>query len=313
MKTKNALAMAAAGLAAYGIVRRATRRDPRAHFAGKRVVVTGGASGIGLALVARLADYGARVLVADIDAEALARAAAEVPGVETVAIDLAADDGPRAMLDAAEARLGGLDVLFSNAGIIWAAPFLSMTDADIRRLVEVNFTMQLRVTREVVPYFLARGGGAIAYTGSLSSYVYSPFHSVYTGTKGGLNGFVASVRRELPPRSGVRLTIVHPNVTRTDLVAQNLFDEVEDAFWIQTPGQVADAFLRGVADNRREVFVALTDRAIVGLERYAPATLTVAFRSRLDDEMKAKAEAAVPFSKLRRQIASAGPEGAGGG
>jgi NAD(P)-dependent dehydrogenase (short-subunit alcohol dehydrogenase family) len=302
MRLRTSLLIGAAGLAAYALVRRALRRDPAAFFSGKSVVVTGGASGIGLALVSRLREYGARVLVVDLDEDALERLATEVPGVEALELDVAAADGPSALVAAAEERFGGLDVLFSNAGIVWAAPFLSMTDADVLRLIDVNFTMQVRVTRELIPYFHERGGGVIAYTGSLSSYVYSPMHSVYTGTKGGLNGFVAAVRRELEPDSNIQLTIIHPNLTHTDIVSQDLFDEVRKTYWLQTPLQVADAFLRGVADGRREVFVEFTDHAFVGAERYAPAALTYLFRRSLDDEMREKAEAAIPDSKIRRQI-----------
>lgn len=312
MSFKKTLLIGAAGLAAYGLVRRAMRRDVREYFVGKSVVVTGGASGIGFALVARLREYGARILVVDVDDEALARVEAEVPIVETLKLDLASNEGPRAMIDAAVDRLGGADVVFSNAGIIWAAPFLKMTDDDIRKLIDVNFTMQVRMTHELLPYFIERGGGVIAYTGSLSSYVYSPMHSVYTGTKGGLNGFVAAVRRELPAASGVQLTIVHPNITRTDLISDEVWDEV--TLPMQTPIQVADALLQGVADSRKQVFVEIIDHAIVGVERYAPAAVNYVFRTRLEnEELQAKAEAAIPNSKLRKQIASASPTSPEGG
>lgn len=304
MSLKKLLLLGAAGAAAYALVRRATGRDAREFFAGRNVVVTGGASGIGLALVDRLRDYGARVLVVDIDGEALARLEAAAPDLATLELDLAADDGPRRMLEAALERFGVVDVLFSNAGIVWAAPFLLMTDDDIRRLVDVNYTMQVRVTHEFLPYFIDHGGGVIAYTGSLSSYVYSPMHSVYTGTKGGLNGFVNAVRRELPDYSGVQLTIVHPNMTRTAIVAEELFDEVNKTYWLQSATQVADAFLQGVADGRRQVFVEATDHALAAVERYAPALLDMLFARRMDEEMMAKAEAAIPESKIRRQIAN---------
>ncbi len=310
MKISRLVLAGAAGVAAYGLVRRVTRRDPASFFAGKCVVVTGGASGIGLAIVERLRIYGARVLVADIDADALAQLESEVPGIETVELDIASDNGPSLLLSFARQRLGTLDIVFSNAGVIWAAPFLKMTDADIRRLIEVNFTMQVRLTHELLPYFLERGAGVIAYTGSLSSYVYSSLHSVYTGTKGGLNGFVAAVRREIPAGSGVQLTIVHPNITRTGLVSEELFDQVNRSYWMQTPLQVADAFLQGVADNRRQVFVETTDHLFVNAERYLPAAVTLMFRSRMDDDLNATAEEAIDDSKLRKQIAKAASPGA---
>jgi NAD(P)-dependent dehydrogenase (short-subunit alcohol dehydrogenase family) len=296
--------MSAAGATAFGLARRAMRRDAREFFADRGVVVTGGASGIGLALVERLREHGARVVVVDVDAEALERLQNDVPGVPAIRLDLASEDGPRAMLERSIEVLGRVDVVFSNAGIVWAAPFLLMSDADVRRLIDVNFTMQVRLTRELLPYFVDHGGGVIAYTGSLSSYVYSPMHSVYTGTKGGLNGFVNAVRRELPAYSGVQLSTIHPNITRTDLVAPELLDEVRRRTrHLQSPLQVADAFLQGVADGRREILVEVTDHLFVAAERYAPAALDWLFRTAMDEEIMAKAEAAIGDSKLRRQIA----------
>ena len=219
--------------------------------------MTGGASGIGLAVVKQLRSYGANVLAVDIDAEALEGLAADLPGVATLQLDLADRDAGRHMIEASVEQLGDLDIVFSNAGIVWAAPFLAMTDADIDRLIEVNLSMQVRLTRELVEYFRERGAGVIAYTGSLSSYVYSPLHSVYTGTKGGLNNFVHAVRRELAREAGcgeIQLTVIHPNMTRTGLVAEDLFDEVTKTYWLQTPHQVAHALLDD-EQNESHLFV----------------------------------------------------------
>ena len=299
-----ALVMGAAGVAAYKLVKRARRPDPARYFRGASAVVTGGASGIGLAVVEQLYRYGARLLVVDIDGDALRRVR-EAYGVDTLELDCAADGAPALMLEKAVERLGDVDVLFSNAGIVWAAPFLAMTEADIERLVTVNFTMQVKMTHAFLAYFLARGRGVIAYTGSLSSYVYSPMHSVYTGTKGGLNNFVHAVRRELPRGSKVQLTVVHPNLTKTNLVASEVFDEVRRIYWLQTPEQVAAAFLEGVAEGRREVFVEVADYGFKWAERLVPAAIDKLFDVGVSDTMKRKGEAAVAESKLRKQLAAA--------
>jgi short-subunit dehydrogenase len=177
-----------------------------------------------------------------------------------------------------------------------------MGDADIERLIAVNYTMQVRVTRALLPVLLEQGGGAIAFTGSLSSYVYSPMHSVYTGTKGALNGFVAAVRRELPPDSGVQLTIIHPNMTRTNIAAQELFDLIESKYPLQTAGQVAGAFLDGVAHGRREVFVVVTDHLFKWAEWLAPAAVDYLFRWGISDEMKERAEAIASETRARAAL-----------
>ncbi|MCC6745527.1 MAG: SDR family oxidoreductase, partial [Acidobacteria bacterium] len=182
MKKLGKLVLAgAAGAAVYALIKRSRRRDVAGFFEGKGVVVTGGASGIGLCLVDLLDLCGARVLAVDMDAEALAALRESLPDVETLELDLATPGAPEEMVRIATDVLGRIDVCFSNAGIIWAAPFLSMTDRDIERLISVNFQMQVLLTKALLPVLLDQGGGVIAYTGSLSSYVHSPMHSVYTG------------------------------------------------------------------------------------------------------------------------------------
>lgn len=303
MKTFNKLLIAgAAGAATYAIVRRARRRHPAEYFDGKCVVVTGGASGIGLALVDLLDLFGARVLAVDVDGEALGALRESLPQIETLELDLAEAGAPAEMVRVAAETLGRIDVCFSNAGIIWAAPFLSMTEADIERLIRVNFQMQVLITRELLPFMLDQGGGVIAYTGSLSSYVHSPMHSVYTGTKGGLNNFVAAVRREIPHGSHVRLSIVHPNITRTGLVADDLFEEISRrTLQIQTAEQVAGRFLEGVANGDREIIVEAPDYFWIWMERLAPAVLSQLFRAVITVDLQQLAEDLVADSKLRKQ------------
>lgn len=304
MKTFGKLVLAgAAGAAAYALVKRYRQRDVAGFFEGKGVVVTGGASGIGLCLVDLLDLCGARVFAVDMDGEALAALRESLPDVETLELDLASPGAPAEMVRIATETLGRIDVCFSNAGIIWAAPFLSMTEADIERLISVNFQMQVVLTKELVPIMLDQGGGVIAYTGSLSSYVHSPMHSVYTGTKGGLNNFVLAVRRELPADSNLQLSIIHPNITRTNLIADDLFDEIKRrSFQIQTAEQVASRFLQGVANGDRQIFVEIPDHFYVWLERLAPGVLTTLFRAVITVDLQQMAEDLVQDSKIRRQM-----------
>jgi NAD(P)-dependent dehydrogenase (short-subunit alcohol dehydrogenase family) len=290
-KLTKGLLLGAAGLVAYGAVRRRLVRAQSGFFDGKSAVVTGGASGIGLAVVDELVARGARVMAVDINAEALDALRDALPSVETLQLDVTASDAPETIVSEAEFRFGRLDVVISNAGIVWAAPFLAMTNADVDRLVDVNFTSQVRLARAVLPVLLEQGGGVLAFTGSLSSRVYSPMHSVYTGTKGGLHGFVAAVRRELLPGSGVQVSIIHPNMTRTQLVAQELWDDVAERFPLQTAQQVAAAYLDGISAGRKEIYVEVTDNLLAWVEFVAPQIVDLVIRWKLSDDLKEKAEA----------------------
>lgn len=292
--------MGLGAVVAYRCARRLLLPDPERYYLGRPVVVTGGAHGIGLALVRELVRRRARVAVVDRDGAGLAKVAAEFPGVATVNLDLIGPDAPARMVAECHELLGDIDVVFSNAGIVWAAPFMAMTEADVRKQIDVNYTMQVLLTRELVAYYLNRGGGVIAYTGSLSAHVYSPFHSVYTGTKGALHGFVNSVRRELPALSGIQLTVVQPNMTRTNIVSDELFEHVARIYPLASADAVARALLAGVARRQREVLVSVADHAFKWVERLAPQGLDYVFRRHLTDELIQCAEQAIEGSVFRQ-------------
>jgi ribitol 2-dehydrogenase len=277
-----ALLFGAAGLLAYRYFSRRAQVDLNQYYRGKVAVVTGGASGIGRAVAAQLLGLGARVLAVDRNAEALEQLSRDFRDVETLAIDLGEGDAPARVLDEACARFGHLDLLFNNAGIVYIKPFWEMSVAEIERLVAINFTMQIRMTHAILPYFFERNAGVIAYTGSLSAHVYSPSHSVYTGTKGGLHNFVAAVRRELPQYCGVQLTIIHPNVTRTNLTDASNFDLMEPYIRLQSPEEVANVFLRAIARGAKEVFVRPMDNLYKWAERLLPTYADGEFRKLMD-------------------------------
>ncbi|MEW6730802.1 MAG: SDR family oxidoreductase [Acidobacteriota bacterium] len=280
-RLEKALILGAAGLLAYQLIaRRRKSIDLSQYYQGKVAVVTGGASGIGLAIVYELHRLGAHVLAVDRNELTLEKLKAELPEVATLAIDLIEEDAPQRVLNEALAQFGGLDLLFNNAGILFAGPFLEINKANIELLVAVNFTMQIRMTHTILPYLLSCGQGVIAYTGSLSAHVYAPMHSIYTGTKGGLHNFVAALRRELPVDGRVQLTIIHPNVTRTNLADANLFDRAEKVagLKLETPEEVARTLLTGIARGEREIFVRTSDHFYKWAERLLPSYLDSGFR-----------------------------------
>lgn len=272
------LLVAAGSLAAYKLIKRKTTPDLITYYRGKVAIVTGGASGIGEAIVEKLYALGANILVVDRNELALMALADRLPGIATLAIDLVEADAPTKVIELVHQQFGRLDLLFNNAGILFAGHFWDMTAAQIESLIQVNFLMQIRLTHAILPHFLARGTGVIAYTGSLSAHVHAPVHSVYTGTKGGLHNFVAALRREIPLDSQVQLTIVQPNITRTNLADPRHFDEVEKLVAVETAAEVALALLKGIARGQKEVFVRPVDEVYKWVERLAPAYGDYAFR-----------------------------------
>ncbi|MFF7636334.1 SDR family NAD(P)-dependent oxidoreductase [Kitasatospora sp. NPDC008050] len=200
--------------------------DPRRP---RRVLVTGGASGIGAAIARRFLAGGARVAVLDRDRDALARFAKEVPQAGLL---LAADVGDEAGLRAAFAETddawGGLDVVCNNAGISIRSPFLETSLADWEQTLRVNLTGAFLVAREAARRMTAGDGGVIVNTASVSGMVGMPDYAAYNVSKAGLIELTRTMALELAPR--IRVNAVCPGyvltpMQRAEYTEQQLADQ----------------------------------------------------------------------------------------
>jgi NAD(P)-dependent dehydrogenase (short-subunit alcohol dehydrogenase family) len=186
-------------------------------------VVTGGASGIGLATARRFAAEGAHVVVGDVDPESGKRAADEVGGL-FVQIDVTSPAQVTALFDAAVSTYGGLDIAFNNAGI--SPPdddSILVTGLDAwRRVQEVNLTSVYLCCKAAIPHMQARGRGSIINTASFVARMGAATSQIsYTASKGG----VLAMSRELGvqfAREGIRVNALSPGPVNTPLL-QELF------------------------------------------------------------------------------------------
>lgn len=197
---------------------------------GRVAVVTGGGSGIGLASVRRLADEGAHVVVADMDATAGEAAAAEVDGL-FVRCDVTSAEDVAALFSAAHDTYGSIDVAFNNAGIS-PPDDDSILDTGIdawRRVQEVNLTSVYLCCKEVLPYMLEQERGSIINTASFVATMAAATSQIsYTASKGG----VLAMSRELGvqfARSGVRVNALSPGPVATPLLMELFAKDPERA------------------------------------------------------------------------------------
>ena len=163
-----------------------------------RVLITAGASGIGLAIARAFHAAHARVYICDIDAAGLERAAAEMPGLITRRCDVGDRAAVAAMVVDAAERLDGLDVLINNAGI--GGPTAAVKDlepADWDAVLRVNLTGTFDVTRNAIPHLIRAGGGAIINMSSAAGRFGYANRSPYSATKWALIGFTKSLSLEL--------------------------------------------------------------------------------------------------------------------
>jgi 2-hydroxycyclohexanecarboxyl-CoA dehydrogenase len=184
-------------------------------------LVTGGAGGIGRAIVTALHARGLLVAVADVDAGAAERLASELreAGQAALAVGMDVTDSAsvRAAVSAVGEQLGAVDVLVNNAGWDELRPFVETEEAFWQRVVDVNYLGALRVTHAVLPGMIDESFGRIVSISSDAARVGSSLESVYAGAKAALIGFTKSLAREVA-RSGVTANVVCPGPTRTPML-----------------------------------------------------------------------------------------------
>lgn len=229
----------------------------REYYENKVAVVTGGASGIGLALCELLLSFGAKaVVVADLNAEKLKVESAKLetayPGrVMGIQTDVTKQESVVAMIrQAAEFGAGQIHFLFNNAGLGLMKPFDEATDADWKFAFDVNFFGALYGIRAVLPIMRVQGGGHIANTASGIGFSPMAYQSMYSATKSALIGLTGSLRYELWDEN-IRLSTVIPGT-----VATPIWEKAGGApASAITPEESARGILKGLAANERIVIV----------------------------------------------------------
>ena len=194
-------------------------------LAGHKAVVTGGGSGIGRATARRMAEEGAVVAVVDIDGDGAGECAKEIGGTSYVA-DVADPDGLRDAFDAAATAMGGITVLYNNAGIGGLSPLAEWEPEEWHRLVTVNLTGVYLGFRAAIPHIRASGGGSIVSTASISGTRPAAGEAPYSAAKAGVAAITASAALEYAP--SIRVNAVSPGMIETALTAP-LLEFVPDA------------------------------------------------------------------------------------
>ena len=190
---------------------------------GQTALVTGAARGIGLATARRLAAAGARVLLADLDADELARAGAEVDGETAPFVgDLSTPGTADAVVAAAVERFGRLDAVVNNAGFNWNAPIGEMTDEQFLTILEVNLVTPFRILRAAAPHLTRDDGGPprrVVNVSSVSGTMGNANQANYAAAKAGLAGMTKALAKEWGPR-GVNVNAIAPGFVDTRLTAE---------------------------------------------------------------------------------------------
>ncbi len=234
-------------------------KAPRS-LAGQVVAITGGARGIGRATAAALIMQGARVAIGDIEASLAERTASEL-GAGTIGLPLDVTDRASfaAFLGEVEDRLGPLDVLINNAGIMPIGPFVEETDATASRMVDINLHGVIFGSKLALDRFLPRGRGHLVQIASAAGKMGFAGGATYCATKHAVVGLSEAIRQELRG-TNVEVSVVMPVVVNTELGSglpqTRAFKPVE-------PEEVADAIVDALQTGRFDVYVPKSLSAVV--------------------------------------------------
>lgn len=201
---------------------------------GKRVLITGGAGGIGLAAAERFLDEGARVVILDQDEAACQRAEAELPGLEGfILADVADAKSVERAFSELDHLFGGLDVLINNAGISVRNPFVDITPEQWTRVIDVNLNGVFYVAQQAARRMLAQNSGVILNMGSTNGLTGYHYYADYNASKAGVIELSRSMALELGPV--VRVNAVCPGFIMTPMQEAEYSNEMRVAFENKVP------------------------------------------------------------------------------
>ena len=200
-------------------------------FSGKVALVTGGTSGIGKTTAIEFARAGAKVVLTGRREKEGAQVVAEIKklGGEAafVRADVAKDADVKRMVDFTVDKFGRLDIAFNNAGVEWKGTLDQATEAEYRRIFDINVWGVLNSMRHEIPVMLKNGGGAIVNTSSVAGHVGLGQLSVYNASKHAVEGLTKSVALEFA-KQNIRINAIAPGVIATEMWDRFAGDELRD-------------------------------------------------------------------------------------
>jgi len=200
----------------------------------KRVLITGGAGGIGTTTAARFLEEGARVIIMDRDRDSCQRIEQQLPALKkSIICDVSSPDSVKQAFEQLNERLGGVDILINNAGISIRHRFIDITPEEWKQVININLNGVFFVAQQAALHMLAGGGGVIINMGSTNGLAGYHYYGDYNASKSGIIELSRSMALELGPT--IRVNTVCPGFIMTAMQEAEYTPEMQRAFYEKLP------------------------------------------------------------------------------
>ncbi len=243
----------------------------------KRILITGAAGGLGLALARDCAARGARVALADINSAALEILRSEFPDSLLFTVDVTDADSVAAATQAVRDSYGGLDMLINNAGVVYGGELHDVSIEKHRRTVDINLFGTIQVTRAFLPLLRRETGFLVVFIASASGYIPLPMAATYAATKWAVRGFALSLEEELVMQGCKRRPVL---TVCPSYIGTGLFSGAKAPLLtpILETTAVSRAIVRAIAGGARQLDLPWSVRLLKFLARVLPESWYRAFQ-----------------------------------
>lgn len=252
------------------------------NLAGKRILLTGATGGLGNAIAKQLAAKGAILAILGRDSEKLKVLKNDIQAsgnkVVSIEADLSQTGIPAKAIHATIEKLGGIDIVINNAGVLDFIAFENQSEARIQEIIHTNVTAVIQLSHAAMPYFKKNNAGHLVFIGSIFGSLGFPHYATYCASKFAIHGFSQALRRELV-NTNIGITYIAPRFIKTPMNNEAATAMTKKSgSKMDSPETVAELVLHGLEREKQEIFIGQPESFFAWLNGIAPKLVNLGLK-----------------------------------